>query len=55
MYATAVCGGGEDKLNYRWPQLFSLASKSRFTMQAVKSVTHYNPKLTPGSFVASVK
>lgn len=48
-------GGAEDTLNHRWPQLFSLASKSRFTMQAVKIVTHSNPKLTPETFVASVK
>lgn len=40
--ATSVCGwgGGEDMLNHLWPQLLSLASKSRFTMQAVKSATH---------------
>lgn len=48
-------GGAEDTLNHRWPQLFSLASKSTFTMQAVKIVTHSNPKLTPETFVASVK
>lgn len=40
--ATSVCceGNAEDALNHGWPQLFSLASKSRFTMQPVKSATH---------------
>lgn len=40
--AASVCCGGnaEDALNHGWPQLFSPASKSRFTMQPVKSASH---------------